>query len=184
MKKILCLIAIMLLMAPAAHATVIDAGTVEVAGAATIGYTSTDWELEGGATTDQTMWSVILSSNYYFMDNFGAGLILEYSNQEVDTAENKMTEIGPALVYNFSMNEMVSLPVFGALTYVSNDNSMTDKFSGWGWMVGAGVKYFVSDNISLNGTVDYGQKYLEDGVQLDIKGFDVKGGISVYFGGM
>jgi outer membrane protein W len=142
--------------------------------------------MKGGGTTDQSMWAVNLNSNYYFMTNFGAGLILEYTSQDIDSVENKTTEIGPVLVYNFSMNEMVSLPVFGALTYASNDNSVTDKYSGWGWLIGAGVKYFMNDNISLNGTVDYGQQYLthDVGPDLDIKGFSVKGGLSVYFGGI
>ena len=184
MKKIVCLIAVMLLIAPAAHAMDIDAGTVEVAGAANIGYTTTDWEFENGATTDQSMWGVNLNSNYYFMPNFAAGLILEYTDREVDNLQSKLLQIGPALVYNFSMNEMVSIPVFGAITYATNETENVADYSGWGWKVGAGVKYFMIDNVSLNGMIDYGQQYLEDDMELDIDGFSVKAGLSVYFGGM
>jgi len=186
MKKILCLIAAMLLVATAAQAKDIDAGTVEVAGAATIGYQSTDLEVKDGGTTDQAAWTVVLNSNYYFMPNLGAGLVLEYSSLEIDDMDRKTTEIGPALVYNFSMNEQVSLPLFGAITYASMDETDIDKYSGWGWKIGTGVKYFMADNVSLNGTVDYGQQYLTHDVlpDLDVKGFSVMGGLSVYFGGM
>lgn len=187
MKKILCLIAVMLLMAPAAYAKDIDAGTVEVSGAATLGYNSTDIEIKDGPTTDQSSWGLNLNSSYYVMPNLGVGLLLEYNSVDIADVEISTLGIGPIVTYSFSMNEQVSLPIFGALTYNSQTGDLLDDPSGWGWTIGAGVKYFMADNISLNGIVDYGQVYYETdttSIEFDQKGFNVFGGISVYFGGM
>ena len=187
MKKILCLIAAMLLVATAAQAKDISAGTVEVSGAATLGYNSTDLEVKDGPTTDQSSWGLNLNSSYYFMPNFGAGLLLEYTSNDVAGVEMSNLGIGPIVTYSFSMNEQVSLPIFGAITYNSQTGDVIDDPSGWGWKIGAGVKYFMADNVSLNGIVDYGQVYWETdttNIEIDQKGFNVFGGLSVYFGGM
>ena len=187
MKKILCLIAAMLLVATAAQAKDISAGTVEVSGAATLGYNSTDLEVKDGPTTDQSSWGLNLNSSYYFMPNFGAGLLLEYMSNTIADVDSSELAIGPILTYSFSMNEQVSLPIFGAITYNSQTGDVIDDPSGWGWKIGAGVKYFMADNVSLNGIVDYGQVYWETdttNIEIDQKGVNVFGGRSVYFGGM
>ena len=187
MKKILCLIAAMLLVATAAQAKDISAGTVEVSGAATLGYNSTDIEVKDGLTTDQSSWGLNLNSSYYVMPNFGVGLLLEYNSVTVADIDISDLAIGPIVTYSFSMNEQVSLPIFGAITYNSQTGDVLDDPSGWGWLIGAGVKYFMADNISLNGIVDYGQVYYETDkakIEFDQKGFNVFGGLSVYFGGM
>ena len=187
MKKILCLIAAMLLVATAAQAKDISAGTVEVSGAATLGYNSTDLEVKDGPTTDQSSWGLNLNSSYYVMPNFGVGLLLEYNSTTIADVDASNLGIGPILTYSFSMNEQVSLPIFGALTYNSQTGDVIDDPSGWGWLIGAGVKYFMTDNVSLNGIVDYGQVYWETdttNIEIDQKGFNVFGGLSVYFGGM
>lgn len=190
MKKILCLMMGVLLLSAPAFAKDIGAGTVEVAGTANLGYQSTDIEVKDGPTTDQSSWGINLNSQYYFMPNVAAGLLLMYDSVDVDDVSVSDLAIGPIATYNFSMNEMVSLPVFGAITYNSisaDEGSGREDLSGWGWVIGAGVKYFMNDYVSLNGTVDYGQVYYEtDKTKRDIdqKGFEVFAGISVYLGGM
>ncbi len=187
MKKILCLIAAMLLVATAAQAKDISAGTVEVSGAATLGYNSTDIEVKDGITTDQSSWGLNLNSSYYVVPNLGVGLLLEYDSNTIADIDSSELGIGPIATYSFSMNEQVSLPIFAAITYNSMTGDLADDPSGWGWVIGAGVKYFMADNISLNGIVDYGTVYWETDktkIEFDQKGFNVFGGLSVYFGGM
>ena len=187
MKKILCLaMGIMLLSAPA-FAKDLGTGTIELNGGATLGYQSTDLEVNDGPTTDQSSWGINLSSQYYFMPNVAAGLLLNYVSQDVDDVDTSELGIGPIVTYNISMNEQVSLPIFGAITYNSAESDLLDDPTGWGWLIGAGVKYFMNDYVSLNGMFDYGQTYWETdttNVEIDQSGFSVYGGLSVYFPGM
>ena len=182
MKKILFMLVGMMMLSSTAYAKDMAPGTISLSGGATLGFTAEDWELDG-VTTDRDSWGLLLNGEYYGVPNVGLGLILEYDKSEMGGQDFSSLTVGPTLSYNHSVNETVSLPIFGGLVYASADETGMDDYTGWGWLVGTGVKYFLNDNVSLNGIIDYKQTYLEDEAELDIKGFDAYAGISVYFGG-
>jgi long-subunit fatty acid transport protein len=184
MKK--TVIVLLALFVPASlWAMDIDPGKFELAGTTAFNFSDTETEVDGVAgDIDTTTWSFELDGNYYFMKNVGLGLILQYQDSEVEQGPNKIETstlfIGPQIIYNIPLNEKVSLFVKGAVGYADAE-FQNDDADGWGWQVGGGLKYFLTNSASINAGVTYQSLYMEDGGDVDTDGFNVGVGLSIYF---
>lgn len=185
MKK--TVIVLLALLVPASlWAMDINQGTFELAGTTAFNFSDTTTEVDGASDIDTTTWSLELDGNYYFMKNVGLGLILQYQDSEVDAGlptgdiETSTFFIGPQIIYNMPLSEKVSLFVKGAVGYADAEFE-SDDADGWGWQVGGGLKYFITNSASINAAVTYQSLSMEDGGDVDTDGFNVGVGLSIYF---
>ncbi|HSL91357.1 MAG TPA: outer membrane beta-barrel protein, partial [Candidatus Limnocylindrales bacterium] len=104
---------------------------------------------------------------------------IEVAGESVDSST---LLIGPQLIYNFPLNENVSLFVNGAVGYATTEIADADA-DGYGFRVGGGLKYFLTNSASINAAVFYQSLSLEDDFDndLDTSGVNVGIGLSVYF---
>jgi len=164
----------------------IDQGKFELAGTTAFNFSDTTTEVDGAPDIDTTTWSFELDGNYYFMKNVGLGLILLYEDSEVDAGagdiETSTFFIGPQITYNIPLNEKVSLFVNGAVGYADAEFDSNDA-DGWGFQVGGGLKYFLTNSASINGRVQYQSLSMEAdaGGDADTDGFNLGVGLSIYF---
>jgi len=188
MKK--TVIVLLALFVPASlWAMDIDPGKFELAGTTAFNFSDTTTEVDGAPDIDTTTWSFELDGNYYFMKNVGLGLIFQYQDSEVEQGANEIETstffIGPQIIYNIPLNEKVSLFVKGAVGYADAefDSGLgSDDADGWGWQVGGGLKYFLTNSASINAGVTYQSLSMEDGGgDVDTDGFNVGAGLSIYF---
>jgi opacity protein-like surface antigen len=188
MKHVLCAMMILMLVSSVVYAKEIGPGTISVSGATGLDFSKTTTKIEGMDDLKTDAFSVELNGEYYIMNNVGVGLILMYESLKEDVAmsddryETSSMMVGPQVVYNVSVNEQVSVPVFAAFGSVSVDNG-TDDYSGWAWAIGGGVRYFVTDRFSFDGYIFYDSMSLEDGIKMDVTDFAGRVGISIYLGG-
>lgn len=164
----------------------INQGKFELSGKTAFDFSDTTTEVSGQPDTDTTTYSFQLDGNYYIMNNLGLGLILQYDKTEIeqggfDTDISSLL-IGPQVTYNIPLNEKVSLFVNGAVGYAEAEVDNVDA-DGWGWQVGAGVKYFLTNSASINGVLSYKALSLEDDSDndFDVDGVGVGIGLSIYF---
>jgi len=168
MKKLMLALA---LVAPTAtFASDIAAGAWEVTGGTNLGYHSTELKAQGQKATTKTT-ALETGVAYYLTPMIGLGLELSYDQTKTEIpgfGESKDTSyfFGPKLVVDFGVAPQVS--IIGDLTvgYTSMDSD-GDELSGWGWGLGAGVRYFFSRNVAG----DLGLKY--QAASLDASGTSV-----------
>jgi predicted porin len=185
MKKIV--IVLLALCVPASlWAMDIDQGKFELSGTTAFNFSDTTTEVDGSPDIDTTTYSFEIDANYYFMKNLGLGLILEYENSEVDTGvgdtDSSMLLIGPQVTYNFPLNEKVSLFVNGAVGYASLEVDDVIDADGWGFQFKGGLKYFLTNSASINGSLAYRFLSMEDdSLDIEDSGIAVGVGLSIYF---
>jgi len=164
----------------------INQGKFELSGSTAFKFSDMTTEVTGSPDIDTTSYSFDFDGNYYFMKNFGLGLIFQYQKDEVEvsgvSSDSSTLLIGPQLTYNFPLSETVSLFINGAVGYATAEFD-NDDADGWGWQVGAGLKYFFTNSVSINGSLKYQSLSLEDDFNNDIdsSGFGVGIGLSMYF---
>jgi long-subunit fatty acid transport protein len=185
MKKTVFVLLALLVVPGTLWAMDINQGTFELSGTTAFNFSDTETEVDGAAgDIDTTTWNLELDGNYYFMKNVGLGLILQYQDSEVEQGPSKIETstffIGPQIIYNIPLNEKVSLFAKGAVGYADAE-FQSDDADGWGWQVGGGLKYFLTNSASINGGVTYQSLYMEDGGDVDTDGFIVGVGLSIYF---
>jgi opacity protein-like surface antigen len=182
MKK--TVIVLLALFVPASlWAMDIDQGKFELSGTTAFNFSDTTTEIDGAPDVDQTTWSIEFDGNYYIARNLGLGLIFQYQDSEIDaggpagTIESHTVFIGPQIIYHFPIGEKLSLFVKGAVGYAELEVEDADA-DGWGWQAGGGLKYFLTNAISVNGSVAYQDLSLDDA---DTDGIHVGVGLSLYF---
>lgn len=186
MKKILVLAAAVLCLATPVLAKDIAPGTVELSGASAINYYDGEFDIEGEGDVENSTLSVSLGGNYFFMQNLGLGLLLSWTEQEIEDTSQSDIFIGPQVVYNYSINEPLSVFATAAVGYQKMEFDFDDDGDdpdpdGYGWRAGAGLKYFVSDAFAVNASVNYAASYMEyEGSDWDNTGFLFGAGFSVY----
>ena len=185
MKRILVLVAAVLCLASSAWAKDIAPGTVEIDGATAIRYTDGEIDFEGEGDVDNSALMVSLGTNYYFMQNLGLGLLLSWTDQEIADLSVSEIFVGPQIVYNYSINEPLSVFAAAAVGYQKTEVEVDDDDKvdpdGYGWKAGLGLKYFVSDAFAVNASVNYAASYMEyEGTDWDNTGFLFGAGFSVY----
>ena len=188
MKK--TVIVLLALLLPASlWAMDIDQGRFELAGKTAFDFSDTTTELDGPqGDIDQTTWSIEFDGNYYLVRNLGLGLIFSYQDSEIDaggpggTIDSSTVFIGPQIIYLVPIGEKTSLFVNGAVGYAALEIEDEDA-DGWGFKVGGGLKYFLTNAISINGSVNYQWLTMEAdaGGDADTDGVSVGVGLSLYF---
>jgi opacity protein-like surface antigen len=194
MKRALCIMIGLIMITSVVYSKEIGPGTISLSGTTGMGFTKTTTSAEDMDDLDTDVLSLEVNGEYYIMPNLGIGLIFSYSSVKqdypviaetevtIETAEMSTMMVGPQVVYNISVNEQVSVPIFAALGSVSIDEDGED-ISGWAWAIGGGLRYFVSDHVSFDGYLVYDSMSLEDGVKLDMTDMQGRVGISIYLGG-
>lgn len=195
MKRVLCIMIGLVLVSSVVYSKEIGPGTISISGTTGLGFTKTTTSVEGLDDLDTDVLSFEINSEYYVIPNLGIGLIFMYSSVKedypvfvsldeytIETAEYTQMMVGPQVVYNVGVNEQMSVPVFVGFGHVSMDEDGED-ISGWAWVVGGGLRYFVTDRISFDGYVYYDSMSLEDDVQIDMTDIAGRVGISVFLGG-
>ncbi len=203
---------VVLAMAPfAARALDVSAGTVEVRGDSNLGFSFASTDVSGslpGSSTDNTLYGGDLTGLYYVVPNLGIGLALSYSASETKSVGFKSTSsnllVGPAVAFVYPLQEKLSLALQGDAGWVRSKSKTTfndtgigglaggeSNSSGFGFELGAGVRYFLARSFSVNAGVAYVHEQTTvdapSGTGLpDIKfttsGLRVGAGLSVYFG--
>jgi opacity protein-like surface antigen len=193
MKKALCVFLGLLVMTAGAWAKDIEAGTLSISGSSGLDFLTSTSDAGAVGEIDTDQWGIDVNFEYYLMPNLGIGMIIMYSDTDTDAeimtpagmqkSSSSLTEImiGPQVVYNISVGEVTSVPVFAGVGYVSVDDG--EDHTGWGWVLGAGVRRWLSDNISVDCYGYYSSISVDNGVDTDIDDLTVQIGLSVYLGG-
>ncbi len=188
MKRVLCIMMGLIMIASVVYARDVGPGTVSLSGATGLDFNKRTTKIEGMDDLKTDALSLDLNGEYYIMPNVGVGLIFKYTSCKEDIAgsdarlETSRMMVGPQVVYNISMNEQVSIPVFAAFGSASMDDG-AENYSGWAWALGGGLRYFVSDHVSFDGYIVYDSMSLEDGIKMDVTDMAGRVGISIYLGG-
>ena len=186
MKKTAFVLLALLVVPGTLWAMDINQGKFELAGKTAFNFSDTTTEVDGSPDVDVTTWSFELDGNYYFAKNLGLGLILQYQKSEIDAGAGdtdvSTVFIGPQVIYHFPLNEKVSLFVNGAVGYAEVEVESADA-DGWGFEVGGGLKYFLTNSASVNARVQYRNLSMEadGGGDADTDGFNIGVGLSIYF---
>jgi len=165
MKKLLML-ALMLTVPTASLADNVKQGAIEVKGASALSFSSSSVKPDGGDKTTTSTFLLDTSAAYYVTPNIGVGLELAYDRTTIKPTglpevKDTMWSIGPKVVYDRGIAEKMSFFAEGmvGLTGMDNDGSKVD---GWGFGLGAGVKYFFAPAFSADVGVKYQYAKLED----------------------
>lgn len=189
MKKIMVLgLALGIVGLPAAGlARDIGAGTTEISGGTAASFSSLTYDAGGGDELDQDTLSVTLDVLHYVVPNFGVGLSLGYLNvsesYEGFDMESSTTSIGPQLVYNIGISEAASLFVGGGVGFSRMEAEFdgdSEDLDGWYWTAGGGLRFFVSERAAVNCGVAYLSQTLEGDVDIDVSGFRIGAGFSLF----
>ena len=180
MKK--TVIVLLVLFVPASlWAMDINQGKFELSGQTAFNISKTNLKVTGLGDTDITNYKFELDGHYYFIKNLGLGLFLAWDRTETDAGDTSTLIIGPQLTYNIPLNEKISLFVNGGVGYATATIEDEDV-NGFVWQVGGGLKYFITNSVSMNGTVHYQSLNLEkSGIHADTSGVNFGVGLSVYF---
>jgi opacity protein-like surface antigen len=185
--KLRTLALVSLLLPTLASARDLSAGTLQLGGDTSLGFTmsSTDY---GAGDVDTNTFDVGVSGLYYVIPNLSVGAFLDYVNQSIDFGDGESdissTVIGPQVSYNLSLAEQLS--GFGTLGlgYAKVEADDEDA-SGFAWQLGGGIRYYPVRAVSLDGSITYSNLSLEDDFdnEADHSDFRIGLGLSFYFGG-
>ena len=175
------------------YANNINQGTIEIGGDLDFSVFSGELKPEQGngkTEIDSTYFSA--NALYYIQPNLGLGIIWNYESTEstefylgsIDAnEESSTTEFGPIVSYNMSINEQTSFKLQGGVTIISSERYNLDM-SGFGWLIGGQLSYFINENISFDTSLGYTSGTIENDnsvyADIDISGFGIGVGLSIY----
>lgn len=184
MKRIILLAA---LLAPALASAEVKAGTLELAGNLGGSYSAGSTTQTGQQDTDTTTVQLRADGLYYPIDRFGIGLSAQVNNLKATQGSAELSSntfaFGPAVGFDFPIEDRVSLFVQGTLSYASMESQST-TFRGLLAAATAGAKWFPVPSVSLNAGVTLSHQGVEHSsttVESNVIGFGI--GASVYFAG-
>lgn len=178
MKKICCFVLGLLLVSSTAFARDIDAGSISMAGASSVSFNKLTLDA-GGSDADVTITTITLNGGYFVIPNLGVGVNFAYEKLSLESTDVSLLAIGPSVTYNFSLSEQLSLFANGNVGYASAEVSSEDM-TGWFLSSGGGLRFFVNDNVSLDGGLNYSYAKLQNGSDITISGLSFGVGCSVY----
>lgn len=200
---------VVLAMAPfAARALDVSAGTVEVTGGSNLGLSFSSTSFSGASgSTDTTQYGGDVTALYYVVPNFGVGLAVGYDRTENKASGSTFTSwsylVGPAVGFVYPLQEKLSLSLQADAGWVRSKSTFSisdtgvglvgldSSSSGFGFDLGAGVRYFLSRSFSLNAgltytyertTVDAPTGSPFGDTKFTTSGLRLGAGLSVYFG--
>jgi len=166
----------------------LEEGTIELEGGLDINYSSSDSEISPGTKSDDDSMKLDATALYYIRDNLGIGLLVYRNRTESKSGQSESTfttySYGPKIVFNRSLSSDVS-SYFGVsyvkLSHKAEHSLSSNEISGSSWGVETGIKYFLSDNTSLNTGVNYFSSTHEySNYDVKAKGISVGIAISVF----
>jgi len=160
-----------------AYAKDIDAGAFQIGGAANANYKSSTIEIDGAPNSDVWQWAYDLDVSYYVIRNIGLGGFVRYAETGVENKQIRSYSYGPMLTYNYSISEAMSLYAKGGLGFLSV-NAISANLNGNEYMLGAGVRYFLTSSASL----DMGVMYVKQSGDTKESDLSVQAGLSVFLG--
>ena len=164
-------------------------GTFEVGAGTNLSFGSAKTEVNGTELMDTSSTAFSGDGLFYLARNVGLGLGLSYDHTKVETPTGSTSEstqwmFGPELKVNVPLAPATSLLLVGALgrTKLDEDGAEAD---GWAWEVGAGLRLFPAEFVSLDVLLDYSHAGVTDdaGNDYTAAGWNVGVGFSLYFGG-
>lgn len=199
MKKVIIALSffIFVFFLSSASAKNIEKGAIEIDGALDLSISSSDTEAKATGYSSKTSNddnSVRISALYYLVQNVGLGLQTEYggSKNTNNSETEKITSlfIAPMVKYNYSLNEKTNLYFTGAVGITKQEvkeETFSIKTNGYGWEVGTGLIFFLTDSVALNGGIAYSSmqtetdhsSYSED-LDIDTSGMTFNVGISFF----
>jgi opacity protein-like surface antigen len=164
-------------------------GTFELSGRTGLDFGSATAE-SSASTTDLDISTLSVNGDalFYVVNNFGIGLGVSYDKTEldngVDSSESSTSLIGPEAKLNLPIATQASVVLMGAAGRMATEDDLGDA-DGWAFLVGGGLRFFPADSVSLDAMISYTTASMEHdlGVDLDVSGWDLGLGLSVYFGG-
>ena len=185
MKKLL--LALALAVPATTFASDIAAGAIEVKGGSKLSFGSTTAKPDGGDKSTDTTIALDAGAAYYLTPSFGVGLELSY--EHTTTKETGLPSetfsaisIGPKAVYEIGLAPQTSAFVEG-MVGISKADIAGFEVDGWGFGLGAGVKYFFSRSVSGNVGLNYSlNKFDSNGLKTDVSNLALGFGLSAYFG--
>jgi hypothetical protein len=183
MKKVLALVLGMLLISSVAFAKDVAKGTITVTGLSSASYSSLTVDPDGGTSADVSLLTLNVQGAYFILPNIGVGGLVGYQSASIEDTDISEMMIGALGIYNFSLSPQMSLFANGAVGYMSAtvDTGTSEDMTGYFFSAGGGVKYFLVENVSVDGFVNYSYSSLKDGAEFTISGLNVGGGFSIYF---
>ena len=184
MKKLL--LALVLAVPATTFASDIAVGAIELKGGSRLSFGSTSIKPEGGGTLTDTTLALDASGAYYLTPSFGVGLELAYehtTSKETGFPSSSFSAytIGPKAVYEIGLAPQTSAFIEGMIGIAKADLGGTEV-DGWGFGLGAGVKYFFTRSVSGNVGLNYGLiQYDNNGAKADVSNLTLGLGVSVYF---
>jgi opacity protein-like surface antigen len=186
------LLAVVLLNCEPLFAKEIKAGTIGLGGDLNISYDSDTSKPSSGPKTVDKEKSVNANMLYYIMPNLGLGLGWSYDKYDSTNAGINLGvttySIGPAMGYNISVNEELSVKIMGSIEKLNSNARVTglptSKVDGTQWTAMAQLNYFPVDNISLDAGIQYHSASLSDNQatgNIKFTGYTSRVGLSVYF---
>ena len=171
MKKIASLALGVLLVASTSYAKDIGAGTIEIDGGTRGSFSSTTYN-DSDATV--STFNVGVGGLYYAVPNLGIGVMFDYTKLGGDADASQM-QVGPQAAYNISISELMNLIVVGTAGFLSASADDEDA-TGWYAGGGVGIRYFLSDNFS----VDCGVTFSHAGGDADQNTFGASFGLAIF----
>lgn len=149
---------------------------------------------------DESGFNFKSSVAYFIYDGLAVGISIDYETLKYDYEDSEEKEssfmIGPSLVYYFGSSNIKPYIfgeyMFGTSKTEQKEGSTTNDFNMDmnGWALGAGIAFFLNQNLSLNMGMGYSKASAEPesdnidpniDIEMTVKGFALNGGISVYF---
>jgi outer membrane protein W len=128
----------------------LKSGTFSING--TISYTS---NYEESSDMDNSTFIFNPRFDYFIINNFSLGLMLNYQNNSFFGHNNSSWGIGPSARYYFTFDKIK--PFVGAgYSYASENSTLTsDDIINNNIILTLGVDYFLTENVALETTVNY-----------------------------
>lgn len=188
------ILALTLAVLPAlAGARDLGPGTFELGGGTDLGFGSATTEVNGVEVVDISTRSVNADALYYVVNNLGIGLGISYDWTEFDDGvspkqSSSTSIIGPELKLNLPIAPKASVLLGGAIgrMVLSQDDGFGQADAdGFAFLLGGGVRFFPADFVSLDALLNYTKAGVSDdaGNDIDVSGWELGLGVSVYFGG-
>lgn len=188
MRRALFIMAGVILASTAVYSMDLNPGTISLSGMTGLNLTSETLSIEGMDDLENDYLSFEVNGEYFILKNVGIGVFLTYESTKEDIPgsddryECTARMLGPMVVYNLSVAEKASVPLFASFGQAAYDQDGED-LSGSVWSVGGGVHYFVTNQVSLDGYLVYVSASLKDGYEMDMTQLRGRVGFSVYLGG-
>lgn len=193
MKKIIVVVAVLLLSCSVSFARDISVGTIQLSGGTSLQFNGVEVEVDNVKEIDSDVTEIDFSGHYYFMENIGFGLLMQYENEDTKLAgggfdETTLTVFGPQVIGQFPINETTNFYLSGHIGFMTwegkDDLGTYVDADGTSYGVNAGISIFPIDPVSI----DLGLKYMISDGDDDISNADIEitelgfgVAISVYF---